>query len=91
MKRKVKKNDSEIMSRNHSKVVKSWSTTHYLVEELDNIAKKIKKASGVHCDRSKILNALVDVLIEHQSNLHFEGVVDHRSLKDELEAMLKKR
>lgn len=83
--------EQEIMSRNHSKVVRSWSSTVYLVEELDQIAKEIKAASNVHCDRSKLLNALVEVLITNRHNLDKNRIVDHRTLVDELTSMLKKR
>lgn len=79
------------MSRNHAKVVKSWSTTHYLAEEIDALAKEVKVASHVHCDRSKLLNGLTELLIENKGNLDFSRIVDHRTLLDELSAMLKKR
>lgn len=83
--------EQEIMARNHSKVVRSWSSTVYLVEELDQVAKEIKAASNVHCDRSKLLNALVEVLLTNQQNLDKTRIVDHRTLIDELTSMLKKR
>lgn len=85
------KNEAEIMSRNHSKVVRSWSSTHYLVEELDALARDIKTASNVHCDRSKLLNALAELVIEHRRNLDLTRIVDQRTLIDELAAMLKKK
>lgn len=88
--RKVVPNEAEIMSRNHSKVVRSWSTTNYASAELEAIAREIKTASGVHCDRSKILNAFTEILIENRENLTKPGIVDARTLKDELILMLKR-
>lgn len=79
------------MSRNHEKVVRSWSSNHYIVEGLDALAKQIKEASHVHCDRSKLLNALVELLIENKDNLDLERIVDHRTMMDELATMLRKK
>lgn len=88
--RKVVQNEAEIMSRNHSKVVRSWSTTHYISEELEAVAREIKSASGVHCDKSKLLNAFTEILIENRHNLTMGNIVDARTMKDELALMIKR-
>lgn len=91
LRRKAALDDEEIMSRNYSKVVRSWSSTQWLVEEIDALAKEIKAETGVHCDRSKLLNALAELLIENRTNLDKSRMVDHRTLIDELAAMLRKK
>lgn len=78
------------MSRSHKKIVRSWSTVEWLPEELDELAKQIKNASGVHCDRSKIINALTEVVIEHQDVLNMKEIVDSKTLKVELVSLMKK-
>lgn len=90
-KRKAVLDAEEIMSRNHAKVVRSWSSVQWVVEELDLLAKEVKQTSGVHCDRSKLLNALAELLLENKNNLDKSRMVDHRTLIDELGAMLKKK
>lgn len=91
LRRKAAPNDDEIMSRNKAKVVRSWSSNQWLVEEIDALAKEIKAVTGVHCDRSKLLNALAEMLIEHKEKLDKSRMVDHRTLIAELEEMLKKK
>lgn len=78
------------MSRSHKKIVRSWSTVEWLPEELDELAKQIKTASGVHCDRSKIINALTEVVIQHQEVLNMKEIVDSKTLKVELVSLMKK-
>lgn len=84
------KDEAENM-KDYTKVVRSWSTHNYLAEGLDEVAKKIKEASNVHCDRSKLLNALAELVIENQQNLDMKHMVDHRSLIDEIAKAMKNR
>jgi hypothetical protein len=89
-KRKVVSDVTESMKRNLAKVVRSWSSTHWHVEEIDLLASEIKNTTGVHCDRSKILNALAEVLVEHKGHLDLSRIVDPITLKDEIVAAMKK-
>ena len=82
--RKVVIDESEIMSRNNTKIVRSWSTTQFHSEELERIARKIKTASGAHCDKSKVINALIDLLVENENNLKVSEIFDTATLKTEL-------
>ena len=72
------------------KIVRSWSTVEWVPKELGEVAKLITDASGVHCDRSKIMNAFAEIVIDHQDLLNMKEIVDSRTLKIELVAMVKK-
>lgn len=66
------------------KIVRSFSMQEALVDGIDDIAATIKRESGLHVDRSKLLSVLCDLLIDAQIQIVPQHVHDPRSLKTEL-------
>ena len=77
-------------SQNAVKMVRSWSSVKYLVEGVDHLAENIKKQTGSHCDRSKLLNALSEILIDCQQHIETSHIRNHETLKEALVKELKK-
>ncbi len=86
---------NQMNEKNHllpnTKVVKSWSTVQALVDGLDVLAEKIKLATGSHCDRSKLLNALSEAVIESEKNLDISHIKNSETLKEALISAMKKK
>lgn len=79
--------DLKLLNR---KVVRSWSSTHCIVHGVDQLAEDIKAACGVQCDRSKLLNALCELLIEAGEAVDTTAISDRESLKIAIAKALKK-
>ncbi|RZI40352.1 hypothetical protein EGT07_23710 [Herbaspirillum sp. HC18] len=75
----------------NQRVVRSWSTQEKLVKDLDDFAEEIKEATGLHWDRSKILNALSELALEMKGKFKTDQIVNQETLKDALAAAIKKR
>lgn len=81
---------SAAIGLDNEKIVRSWSTNHYCVRAADSIAETIKKKCGLSCDRSKLLNVLVEIADDAKSNLDVSNVRSVDSLKHALIQAIKK-
>lgn len=79
--------DLKVLNR---KVVRSWSSTHRIVNGIDQLAESIRAVSGVQCDRSKLLNILSELLIEAGGAVDAAAITDQRSLKIAVVKVLRK-
>jgi hypothetical protein len=71
------------------KIVCSWSTSRTIVADLNRLARSIKLSSGLHCDRSKLLNALAQLLIQVEGEVDASRVRSAKTLMDALASALK--
>lgn len=85
----LKSMESQIKSLNR-KVVRSWSSTHGIVEGIDRLAEGIKTTSGMQCDRSKLLNALSELLLNAKEMIDATSISNQESLKQALVDALKR-
>lgn len=81
--------ESHIKSLN-KKVVRSWSSTYGIVEGIDRVAEGIKATSGMQCDRSKLLNALSELLLDVKETIDATSICNQESLKQSLLDALKR-
>jgi hypothetical protein len=91
MEPKINQSNENDIPRPKKKVIKSWSTLKSLVDGLDALANEIKLATGLHCDRSKLLNALSEAAIESAKNIDTSHIENNETLKEALISAMKKK
>lgn len=70
------------MAGTGQRIVKVWSTREDLVTELEALAKALKKKTKVTVDRSKILNALIELLLASEKNIPITNIKSYESLRE---------
>lgn len=56
--------EKAITAKDRAKVTRSISTSLWITNGVDELAAKVTEEVGLHCDRSKIINALCEILID---------------------------
>jgi len=83
-------NEESPIKQANSKMVRSWSSVFAIVDGIDKLADKIKEETGSHCDRSKLLNALSEIILDNQHLIDTSHIRSHETLKEALSKALKK-
>lgn len=89
--RKSSNVDAEVLRIENTKVVRSWSSINRIIHGIDALAARIKSDTGVQCDRSKLMNALAELAMEHGDKVDTSNITDHDTLKDALLSAIRKK
>lgn len=84
-------NDDSPIRLANTKMVRSWSSVYSIVDGIDKLADRIKEDTGSHCDRSKLLNALSEIILDNQHLIDTSHIRSPETLKEALAKALKKQ